>query len=450
MTEHFSFFDAIQDGNGHYDREYNAQQFTNYFKSLVTTGIMKGTYSELEVTTNGANMVSAVKSGVAFVEGRYYYNDALLELTHDTEVLGLNRIDRIVVRMDLNTEARYVKTFIKKGVPSTSPTAPALTRTAQIYEISLAQVLIIGGQTFIESESVTDERGNPSVCPWASSKILPSYDEVILDNHINDNVRHFSTNEKNLFNSITNRFGVKSKIVSSWNNALENGFYVSNGDAPTSGYHVGRVIADDVGGNITQKVTPYGQSTEYNRTRLSNGTWTPWKKILNQDDYDTLFTSVSNGKSLVANAITGKGVSTSTTAEFATMATNISKINVKKVASGTAPLSSPNGTFLAYNDGSNHYHHYITVSGLTFKPSIIIATNTNLGEYTALYDNTRGREMVKTFYNRLTQNNTSTVVSFLLRPNGGQGYVNSTGFCLPVVNVNVSDKASTVNWYAIE
>ena len=43
-----------------------------------------------------------------------------------------------------------------------------------------------------------------------------------------------------------------------------------------------------------------------------------------------LFQSVSNGKTAVANAITDKGVSTSSTATFATMATNIGKIGGSK------------------------------------------------------------------------------------------------------------------------
>ena len=50
--------------------------------------------------------------------------------------------------------------------------------------------------------------------------------------------------------------------------------------------------------------------------------------------------SVSNGKTLVANAITAKGVSTSTSAEFETMATNIGKISVSpkitQIATGTS------------------------------------------------------------------------------------------------------------------
>lgn len=45
-----------------------------------------------------------------------------------------------------------------------------------------------------------------------------------------------------------------------------------------------------------------------------------------QSEVNSLKTSVSNGKSLIASAITGKGVSTSSTATFQTMANNINRI----------------------------------------------------------------------------------------------------------------------------
>ena len=45
------------------------------------------------------------------------------------------------------------------------------------------------------------------------------------------------------------------------------------------------------------------------------------------DNVDDLFQSVSNGKELVAEAITDKGVATSANASFETMANNIGKIN---------------------------------------------------------------------------------------------------------------------------
>ena len=51
---------------------------------------------------------------------------------------------------------------------------------------------------------------------------------------------------------------------------------------------------------------------------------------------DELFQNVSNGKQVVAAAITGKGQSTSSSATFATMATNIGKIETQSVLTGNA------------------------------------------------------------------------------------------------------------------
>lgn len=182
MAEHYSFFDPVEIEPGVFDREYNAQEFTDYFGDLITTGIMKGAFNQLEVTTNGTNMVSSIDTGVAFIEGKRYFNDSPLELTHDTETLGKSRIDRIVIRMSLSTEARYVRAFIKKGVASTNPVPPSLQRDNRVYEISLAQVLVVGGQTYIGVNDVTDERGKDIICPWAGSNILPNFnDEALAD-----------------------------------------------------------------------------------------------------------------------------------------------------------------------------------------------------------------------------------------------------------------------------
>lgn len=59
-----------------------------------------------------------------------------------------------------------------------------------------------------------------------------------------------------------------------------------------------------------------------------DGTLYFWTKIKAYVDgkYNELFQSVSNGKTTVANAITDKGIATSATDTFATMANNISLI----------------------------------------------------------------------------------------------------------------------------
>lgn len=59
-----------------------------------------------------------------------------------------------------------------------------------------------------------------------------------------------------------------------------------------------------------------------------------------QTAIDQLFQSVSNGKSSIASAITGKGISTSSTASFSTMATNIGKIPTGVDTSDTTAVAS--------------------------------------------------------------------------------------------------------------
>ncbi|QTD41539.1 tail fiber protein [Sporosarcina sp. Te-1] len=180
MTEEFGFFDPVEVAPEVFDREYNAQQFTNYFKALITTGILKGAGKELKVTANDSNMITEIDTGIAFIEGRYYSNTSQLAHTHETETLGKDRIDRVVVQ--LNLDDRLVKTYIKKGIASATPIAPALTRNKTIYEISLAQVKVIGGQTYIKTDNVRDERGDKALCPYAGSEILPNFNDAILAN----------------------------------------------------------------------------------------------------------------------------------------------------------------------------------------------------------------------------------------------------------------------------
>ena len=69
-------------------------------------------------------------------------------------------------------------------------------------------------------------------------------------------------------------------------------------------------------------------------------------------DFDSCFQSVSNGKSLIASAITGKGVSTAATATFQTMANNISSIPQLNTSDANATASQILSGYTAYVNGS--------------------------------------------------------------------------------------------------
>lgn len=206
MTELSMPFDAVETASNVYDREYNALEFAKYLGGIVETGVMKGALQELKLSNTGANMQTVMANGIAYIAingaVHYYENDSPLTLTHDTESIGLNRIDRIVLRLDLNTSARQIKAHIKKGVAAANPVAPALTRNELVYELSVGQVKIVGGQTFIPTNAITQHVGTET--SYATSKILPNYNDATLqgvlnqvttasanlDNHIKSYVLH--------------------------------------------------------------------------------------------------------------------------------------------------------------------------------------------------------------------------------------------------------------------
>jgi hypothetical protein len=164
MTEESSFFNSV---NG--DRRYDMEQFALYFKQFLSSGIYhKNNVPSLKVNI-GPGLNTALETGSAYIEGYMYQNTENITFTHDAADTTNARIDRIVLRLDRSLNSRFIKAFIKKGVPSTNPIPPALQRDKIIYEISLAQVRIDAGKNTISS--VTDERLKQDVAGLVSSLI---------------------------------------------------------------------------------------------------------------------------------------------------------------------------------------------------------------------------------------------------------------------------------------
>lgn len=137
-----------------------------------------------------------------------------------------------------------------------------------------------------------------------------------------------------------------------------------------------------------------------------------------------LKSSVSDGKTLVANAITGKGVVTSPTAEFATMATNIGLIMTGQKAGGIGSGIGASGT--------------LTVSGLTFKPKLIAYWNNNSGTFSNFTGNYVESGFGASFYEVNYSVITTTKVT-------GSFTVNATGFA---VNTGTQG-TNNISWIAL-
>lgn len=156
MAEKYSFFNAVMDSEGNYDREYLAEDFAAYFASFIGNGIYANPASSLKVTAAGGFNVS-VAAGKAWINGYFYENTTEKTFAIDVEnTSGSSRIDSIVLRLDLTN--RKITTELKKGTVATSPTAPTLTRSTNIYELCLADIKVVGGSTEIAQANITDRR----------------------------------------------------------------------------------------------------------------------------------------------------------------------------------------------------------------------------------------------------------------------------------------------------
>lgn len=353
MAEEYGFYDPRLLPDGTYDREYNAKSFSVPFNALINTGVMRSTMNELTVTSDGLGMITKIDTGIAFINGRYYKNTSFKTHQHDTESLGVSRIDRIVIRMNEETDHRSTLSYVKKGVASANPVPPTLVQTESIYEISLAQVKIVGGQTFIAPNAVTSERGTEGICPWAGSNILPSFDDNLLAQHVENKEVHVQTGERNNWNGKVNRAGdtMNGDLI------IEKGIpriilRPTLSPADTS-KRLDIFYNANAANNFGVAVNKDGKGVMIINSESDVQFWHPtdgWFSL------QGLKTSLGSGKSGIASTLTEKGQATSPTAEFATMIANIRKLF--GYASGSAVVASKGA---------------ISVNTMTFQPKLVVA-----------------------------------------------------------------------------
>ncbi|SHI89893.1 hypothetical protein SAMN05444401_1724 [Clostridium amylolyticum] len=148
MAEFGGFFNSISG-----DRKYKAEDFANYFKTFITTGVNPAPGS-LKVLKKSNNQVE-ISEGSGCINGYLYLNTTTLS---KTVAVGTTRQDRIVLKLDLINRALSI--YVKQGVTSGPP---ALQRDTSVHELSLAKI-IVSGSDF----SIVDERPDTSICGYMS------------------------------------------------------------------------------------------------------------------------------------------------------------------------------------------------------------------------------------------------------------------------------------------
>ena len=149
------------------DRTYSADSFETWLKPFFQSGVFAGS---LQVTAQSeADMTVNVSGGYANLNGKaaYWPTSNVLEISTASGVY--NRIDTIVLRR--NNTNRTVSIEVVTGVASASPSPTAPTRTSDIFELVLAQILVRRGTTEITDSVITDTRTNTNICGYVSATV---------------------------------------------------------------------------------------------------------------------------------------------------------------------------------------------------------------------------------------------------------------------------------------
>ena len=169
MAELYKFFNAVEISPGVFDREYQEADFADYFGSLLSSGLINtDNIPGMVVSVEAGTLNTVVSRGKAIIKGHMYENTTPLTLAHNIPEATLNRIDRIVLRLDSRNQSRFIKLFVKEGVSSATPVAPILQRDNFIHELSLARVLVRANTVQLLANDLVDERLNEDLCGLAA------------------------------------------------------------------------------------------------------------------------------------------------------------------------------------------------------------------------------------------------------------------------------------------
>ena len=185
MAENSGFFVSVGG-----DRKYNADFLARWIASIIGNGVYDG---ELAVTADGSGMTVTIPAGRAWINGYHYRNDGPLTLPIANADGVLHRKDTVVLRWDAN--ARSITAQVLKGTPASSPIAPQITRSAEQYDLKLAEISIPAGTTAITQSLITDTRLDNDVCGTVTG-VVQQVDTTTLYQQIQDDLTRFRTSNE--------------------------------------------------------------------------------------------------------------------------------------------------------------------------------------------------------------------------------------------------------------
>lgn len=157
------FFDAMEQGEGNYDRVYTAAEFAHYFSLLVGNGVFPSPDTGLNVlASDPASMTVKIGDGSGWINGYFVTVAGGHSVTLEAASGAGTRIDSII--MQWNSNDRKINIIAKSGTASGNPQPVTLQRDAELWELELAQITVGVGVSSVDQTKIKDMRADSDRC----------------------------------------------------------------------------------------------------------------------------------------------------------------------------------------------------------------------------------------------------------------------------------------------
>lgn len=157
------FFDAMEQGEGNYDRVYTAAEFAHYFSLLVGNGVFPSPDTGLNVlASDPASMTVKIGDGSGWINGYFVTVAGGHSVTLEAASGAGTRIDSII--MQWNSNDRKINIIAKSGTASGDPKPVDLQRDAELWELELAQITVGAGVSSVDQTKIKDMRSDETRC----------------------------------------------------------------------------------------------------------------------------------------------------------------------------------------------------------------------------------------------------------------------------------------------
>ena len=178
MSVTYGFYNSV---NG--DRKYDATQLSSLFDGLINDGVFASIGTCFAVEAAGGNTVN-IGIGKAWFNKTWTLNDAILPLEAPVSEVLLDRIDAVVLEVDISERVNSIK-FVE-GVPSSSPVNPTLASGPTLFQYPLCYIYRPAGSTEITQAQITNMVGSE-----ATPFITGILQTVNLDEWINSRLADY-------------------------------------------------------------------------------------------------------------------------------------------------------------------------------------------------------------------------------------------------------------------